>query len=133
MRAGRARQYPEEMMRLRMIAGFLVLTAGLSITIPVIVRSVHGQRSSDQRDASVEDPKTTWEYLVVSGGHSSVESVSGEQLSSSRKQGRRVFPREAFVLERNLDQLGDRGWELVAVHGSPGDPVYYLKRRKDLK
>lgn len=120
-------------MRLRMIAGFMVLAAGLSVTIPVIVRSTPGQSSGNQRDVSAEDPKTAWEYLVVSGGHSSVESVSGEQLSSNRKQGRRVFPREALVLERNLDQLGDRGWELVAVHGSPGDPVYYLKRRKDLK
>ena len=38
--------------------------------------------------------------------------------------------RESFVVEKNLDRLGAQGWELVAVIGSPSDPVYHLKRRK---
>jgi hypothetical protein len=38
--------------------------------------------------------------------------------------------RENFPLQQNLDKLGAKGWELLHVSGSPGDPVYYFKRRK---
>jgi hypothetical protein len=38
--------------------------------------------------------------------------------------------RENFPLQQNLDKLGAKGWELLHVAGSPGDPVYYFKRRK---
>ena len=41
-----------------------------------------------------------------------------------------AFSRESFPLEKNLDKLGAKGWELVAVGGSSGDPIFYLKRRK---
>jgi hypothetical protein len=40
------------------------------------------------------------------------------------------FARELFVLEQNLDRLGAKGWELVAVNGTPSDPTYHFKRRK---
>jgi hypothetical protein len=41
-----------------------------------------------------------------------------------------AFSRESFPLEKNLDKLGARGWELVTVSGSPADPIFYLKRKK---
>jgi len=41
-----------------------------------------------------------------------------------------AFGRESFPLERNLDKLGAKGWELVAVAGSSADPTFYLKRKK---
>jgi hypothetical protein len=47
-----------------------------------------------------------------------------------RKETSGAFGREAFVLEQALDKLGAKGWELVSVSGSQGDPVYYFKRRK---
>ncbi len=90
--------------------------------------TVFGQRSREEKDASRESAaETQWEYLVVSGGNINV-STSGND-SSMRKQT--DFSREAYPLERNLDKLGLKGWELVAVHGSPVEPVFYLKRRKE--
>jgi len=86
------------------------------------------QRARSEKEASREpSPETQWEYLVVSGGNLNV-STSGNE-SSMRKQ--RDFSREAYPLERNLDKLGEKGWELVAVYGSPVEPTYYLKRPKE--
>jgi hypothetical protein len=48
-----------------------------------------------------------------------------------RKQPDGSFSREFFPLERNFDKLGAKGWELVSVHGSPNDPVYFFKRLKE--
>jgi len=59
-----------------------------------------------------------------------LSSMSGDQFSGMRKQPDGSFGREAFVLERNLDKLGAKGWELVAVAGSSADPTFYLKRKK---
>ena len=67
-----------------------------------------------------------WEYLVVQGG---TVNLSGSDNATLRKEPG-AFSRESFPLEKNLDKLGAKGWELVAVSGSPGDPVFYLKRRK---
>jgi hypothetical protein len=50
-----------------------------------------------------------------------------------RKQPDSTFGREAFPLERNMDKLGAKGWELVSVYGQPNDPVYYFKRLKQSK
>ena len=52
-----------------------------------------------------------------------------DTLSGGRKQNE--FPREASVIERNLDKLGAKGWELVSVYGLPNDPIYYLKRKRN--
>jgi hypothetical protein len=67
-----------------------------------------------------------WEYLVVQGG--TVNLSAGDGGSMRKEPG--AFSRESFPLERNLDKLGSKGWELVTVTGSPADPVFYLKRRK---
>ena len=103
--------------------------------------AVFGQRSRSgaERDAPRESsrdsggdstPDSPWEYLVVSGGNVNLTPMSGEQFSGMRKQPDGSFGREAFVLERNLDKLGAKGWELVSVQGVPNDPIYYLKRPK---
>ena len=47
-----------------------------------------------------------------------------------RKQQDGSFAREFFPLERNFDKLGAKGWELVSIHGSQNDPVYFFKRPK---
>jgi hypothetical protein len=67
-----------------------------------------------------------WEYLVVQGG---TVNLSPSDSGSMRKEPG-AFSRESFPLERNLDKLGAKGWELVTVTGSPADPVFFLKRRK---
>jgi hypothetical protein len=79
------------------------------------------------RPARAESSEDGWEYLVVAGGTTNL-MPSGS--SSMRKEPSVGFERESFALERNLDKLGAKGWELVAVLGSPADPTYYLKRRK---
>lgn len=86
------------------------------------------QRSRSEKETVRESaPEVQWEYLVVSGGNLNV-STSGNE-SSMRKQS--DFSREAYPLERNLDKLGLKGWELVAVHGTPVEPVFFLKRPKE--
>jgi hypothetical protein len=67
-----------------------------------------------------------WEYLVVQGG---TVNLSPSDVGTMRKEPG-AFARESFPLEKNLDKLGAKGWELVAVGGSSGDPIFYLKRRK---
>lgn len=67
-----------------------------------------------------------WEYLVVQGGTVNLSPSDGGTM---RKEPG-AFSRESFPLEKNLDKLGAKGWELVAVGGSSGDPIFYLKRRK---
>jgi len=97
---------------------------------------VFGQRSRSGMDRdSVKEPvpDEQWEYLVVSGGNVNLTSMSGDQFSGMRKQPDNSFGREGFVLERNLDKLGAKGWELVSVHGIPNDPIYYLKRAKSAR
>jgi hypothetical protein len=67
-----------------------------------------------------------WEYLVVQGGTTNLTPSD----SGSMRKADGAFSREYFPLEKNLDKLGAKGWELVTVSGSPNDPIYYLKRRK---
>lgn len=88
--------------------------------------SVNGQRArGDKEDKAAE---TQWEYLVVTGGRVNLSTAGNEQHPTMRKQTE--FPGEAFTVERNLDKLGTKGWELVAVYGPPPEPVYYLKRKR---
>lgn len=82
-------------------------------------------RAADD-ETSARDP---WEYLIVAGGNTTSLSSSGS--SSMRKEPKVQAFRENFVLEQNMDKLGAQGWELVSVTGSPVDPVYYFKRRKE--
>jgi len=67
-----------------------------------------------------------WEYLVVQGGTVNLSPTDG----GSMRKADGAFSREAYPLEKNLDKLGMKGWELVTVTGSPADPVFYFKRRR---
>lgn len=122
--------------KLGVVAAMLLLSA-------VFAFAVFGQRSRSGREGAVDVGRgsdrdsaaeaaadSQWEYLVVSGGNVNLTSMSGGEFSNMRKQLDNSFGREAFVLERNLDKLGAKGWELVSVHGTPTDPIYYLKRLK---
>lgn len=107
-------------MRFSIIAGAVIL----GVMAIVVTTNVASKESA-------ADAK--WEYLVVAGGNVNLTSMSSDQFSNMRKQPDGSFNREAFVLERNFDKLGAKGWELVAVYGLPNDPVYYFKRPKEVK
>lgn len=94
----------------------------LSLLSFAVVFTVSGQSSRKEKDA-----ETQWEYLVVNGGTVNLTGVSD---LGRKKQPDNSF-REMSVLQRNLDKLGQNGWELVSVYGSPADPVYFLKRPKE--
>ncbi len=99
-----------------------------SVVALCLVAGVVAQRSNS---SSKEPPaETQWEYLVVGGGS---VNLSSEGLGSSRmrKQPDDSFAQEAYALERNFDKLGAQGWQMVAVHGAPTNPVYYFKRLKE--
>ena len=81
---------------------------------------------TDRSRADDEQGVGGWEYLVVQGGST---NLTPSDSGSMRKEPG-AFNRESFPLEKNLDKLGAKGWELVAVTGSPADPIYYFKRRK---
>ena len=92
-----------------------------------------GRLSFGRAAAQEEKSDDQWEYLVIAGGNANLSSISGDQFSKLRKAADAGFSREASVLERNLDKLGAKGWELISVHGAPNDPIYYLKRAKSTK
>lgn len=103
-------------------------TIAISIATVLLTAIVAVETSSGlsaQRRASDEE-KGGWEYLVVQGG---TVNLSGGDGGSMRK-GDGAFGRESYPVEKNMDKLGAKGWELVAVIGAQQDPVYYFKRRK---
>lgn len=105
---------------------FLSLAAA-AVLLLLLAAQVVAQRSSTIAKEPVADAQ--WEYLVISGG---TANLASEGLGSrTRKQPDDSFSREAYALERNLDKLGAKGWELVAVSGNPNDPIFYLKRLKE--
>jgi hypothetical protein len=94
----------------------------LAIAAAVVTARVVAQKEHDEAVAFEK-----WDYLVVSGGNVNL-SPSG---SSSMRKGDSAFAFEAFPLEQNLDKLGARGWELVAVVStSTREPSFYFKRRR---
>ena len=104
-------------------------TIFISLASAVIASIIAVEASSGlavQSTANQEQTGGGWEYLVVQGG---TVNLSPSDSGTMRKEPG-AFGRESFPLEKNLDKLGAKGWELVAVSGSPGDPVFYLKRRK---
>jgi hypothetical protein len=107
-------------MRRTILVSIAIVLIGLVVT--VAGSSVFGGRSKANDDQS----GTSWEYLVVQGG---TVNLTGSDGGSMRKEPG-AFSRESFPLERNLDKLGAKGWELVTVAGSPADPIFYLKRKK---
>ncbi len=100
----------------------------IAMIILLVASVIVFSADAEKRDPAVE---TQWEYLVVSGGNSNLTPMSGEQFSNMRKQPDGSFAREAFVLERNFDKLGAKGWQLVSIHGTPQEPVFYFKRQKN--
>lgn len=109
---------------------WLLSATGAALALIVTLVLTGPFRAQGQRKDSKEPvADTQWEYMVVAGGNVNFTSISGDQLSGGRKQNE--FPREASVIERNLDKLGAKGWELVSVYGLPNDPIYYLKRKRN--
>jgi len=100
----------------------LIATVLIGLMVAVAGSSILGGRRMIKEDQS----GSGWEYLVVQGG---TVNLSGMDGGSMRKEPG-AFSRESFPLEKNLDKLGAKGWELVTVAGSPADPIFYLKRRK---
>jgi len=96
----------------------LVLAAGFGGQIKTTAQDGDNNREGVEK----------WEYLVVSGASNTNFSPSGNSPTPKEPMG--SFARESFVLEQNLDRLGAKGWELVAVNGTPADPTYHFKRRK---
>lgn len=115
-----------------MKAKTLLLALATSIIALALVFFL-GRPSFGQAGAKDDSSNDQWEYLVIAGGNVNLASISGDQFSKLRKAADAGFTREASVLERNLDKLGAKGWQLVSVHGAPTDPIYYLKRPKDAK
>jgi len=97
-------------------------TALIASIVAVEARSLF----NDRIKADDEQGAGGWEYLVVQGGTTNFTPSD----SGSMRKADGAFSREYFPLEKNLDKLGAKGWELVTVSGSPNDPIYYLKRRK---
>lgn len=100
----------------------------LSFLLLSVIFRVSGQGSRPSRERE-KDAEVQWEYMVVTGGRS---NLSGVGDLAGRKQTDHSFM-EWSVVQRNLDKLGQKGWELVAVYGAPADPTYYLKRQKEEK
>jgi hypothetical protein len=99
-----------------------VATIVSASVIAFAAHSIYGERAR----ANEDDSTGGWEYLVVQGG--TVNLPAGDGGSMRKADG--AFSRESYPLEKNLDKLGAKGWELVAVTGATQDPIYYLKRRK---
>jgi hypothetical protein len=93
--------------------------------VSALVIQTPGKGRDDQGDSAAGE---RWEYLVVGAASGTNFSPSGN--SSMRKESSGGFGREAFVLEQQMDKVGNRGWELVSVSGPPSEPVYFFKRRK---
>jgi hypothetical protein len=91
--------------------------------ICVAVVKTTGQEENSGGDRAVREQ---WEYLVVAGPSTTNLSAT----TTRRKEPDSAFAREAFVLEQHLDNLGSKGWELIAISGAEKDPAFYFKRRK---
>ena len=105
-------------------------TSLLIVLVSVAVVSVAFVRTTGQEQTNADERVAAeqWEYLAVAGP--SATNITPTNNPRMRKEPNVPFAREAFVLEQHLDKLGANGWELVAVAGSPNDPAYYFKRRK---
>lgn len=101
----------------------LVFALLLLIPIFAVVARTTGQDGANDSAGSEQ-----WEYLVVASPSGTNFTPSGN--SRMRKDSTGTFGREAFVLEQQMDRVGGRGWELVAITGSQSDPIYFFKRRR---
>lgn len=103
---------------------FVALAVALAVGFTV---SGQGSNNDKEKEKVAVDQ---WEYLIVTGGNVNLTGIGSEM--GKRKQPDNSF-REASVVQRNLDKLGQQGWELVAVYGLPTEPIYYLKRPKEIR
>lgn len=119
--------------KLQLVSKIFVLSALAVLVVSLAFAfRVSGQRPRGEKESAKDSsPDVQWEYLVVSGGNLNVSTFGND--SSMRKQPEGAFSREAYPLERNLDKLGAKGWELVSVTGPPSDPIFYLKRPKETR
>jgi outer membrane lipoprotein SlyB len=101
-----------------------VLLIAVLIVVSLIATVIGQKKSKEEETYSGSQDK--WEYLIVSGGTINVRPT---EIGRMKKEPDLPF-REAFVVGQNLDKLGQKGWELISVSGSPADPVFYFKRRK---
>ena len=99
-----------------------IVTVAALFAVVILAHSAVVNRAGANDDGSGGG----WEYLVVQGG---TVNLSPSDSGSLRKEPG-PFNRESFPLERNLDKLGAKGWELVAVTGSPADPAFFFKRKR---
>ncbi|HZS04582.1 MAG TPA: hypothetical protein VFD58_07080 [Blastocatellia bacterium] len=109
-------------------------TTGIILLLVALIAGLAAFGQSSRHDSKGHEEASApsqWEYLVVSGGNVNLSTAGNESYGGMRKQPDGAFNREAFPLERNLDKLGAKGWELVAVTGPPNDPIFYLKRPKE--
>jgi hypothetical protein len=102
--------------RILILAAILIAVAAIALA----------SRSLAQRDPGDRSTGDQWEYLVVTGGNVNF-TPSG---SPSMRKADAVFSREAFPLEQNMDKLGAKGWELVAVTTTTPEPSLFFKRRR---
>ena len=102
--------------RRRVLSGFACCVTALIVAAVWFALNASGQRSEVVADER-------WEYLVVALGNTSLTATPSP---GERKQ--KVFQAEASAVERNLDVLGEEGWELVSVAGTPTQPAFFLKR-----
>ncbi len=100
----------------RVLLGFAGCVAALVVAAGWLALDASGQGSG-----TVADER--WEYLVVALGNASFSPTGSP---GARKQ--KVFQVEASAVESNLDVLGEEGWELVSVAGTPTQPAFFLKR-----
>ena len=101
-----------------------ISSVSVLVVAVVALAAVHSARG--QAGANDAPSGDVWEYLVVAGG--TVNLSPSDSATMRKAEG--AFSRESFPLERNMDNLGAKGWELVTVTGSPADPIFYFKRRK---
>lgn len=103
----------------------LAVVAVLLLLSPIFLSSV--RTNEPQRDEE-DNSKERWEYLVVGAPNRTNFTPTGN--SRMRKEEMGGFGIEAFVLEQHMDKVGANGWELVAVQGTPDNPIFYFKRPK---
>jgi hypothetical protein len=114
-----------------MKTGTRITLAAVSVLLALFITFVVYGRRKESADDRSGGNESQWEYLIVSGGAANLSTSGNENYPSMRKQSDGSFNHEYFPLERNFDKLGAKGWELVSVHGSPNDPVYFFKRLKE--
>src|SRR5258707_73614 len=99
----------------------------LVVSLAVILFVGIGATIRYESRAAADSGGDHWEYLVVSNPNN--VNFSAPSTGTMRKEAA-GFQRENFVLEQNMDKLGERGWQLVSVTGSANEPTYYFKRQK---